>query len=68
MRDMTRAEFKQAIARRGWRQELMWVTGIDKEGRTCGIGLVMSKRGREWKTNYRATLAKAIRELQEVES
>lgn len=64
-RDMTRKEFRQAIARRGWRQELLWVTGTDKEGHICGIGMVMYKNGRGWKVNYRATLAKAIRELRE---
>ena len=45
-RDMTRAEFRAALARRGWRQELMWITGIDKQGHTCGIGMVMLNRGR----------------------
>ena len=64
-RDMTRAEFRAALARRGWRQELMWITGIDKQGHTCGIGMVMLNRGRGYKTNYRASLAKAIHELQE---
>lgn len=64
-RDMTRREFKTALERRGWKQELLWITGTDKEGHTCGIGMVMLNRGRGWKTNRRASLAKAIRELRD---
>jgi hypothetical protein len=67
-RDMTRKEFIKAVARRGWRKELMWITGTDKQGHTCGIGMVMTKRSNGWKTDYRASLAKAIRELVEVRS
>ena len=63
---MTRREFRSAVERRGWRQELMWVTGKDKDGHTCGIGMVLMRHNGRWKTNYRASLAKAIRELQEV--
>lgn len=62
-RDMSRNEFIQAIKRRGWRKELMWITGTDKDGHTCGIGMVLTNKGRGWKTDYRASLAKAIREL-----
>lgn len=64
-RDMSRKEFRQAIARRGWRQELLWITGTDKDGHTCGIGSVMRRSGRGWITDRRAWLAKAIRELRE---
>lgn len=63
-RDMTRKQFLAAIKRRGWRQRLVWISGTDKEGRHCGVGMVMMKGRRGWKTNYRASLAKACRELQ----
>jgi hypothetical protein len=68
-RDMTRKEFRAALTRRGWRQELLWITGTDKAGHTCGIGQVMRRKGsRGWVTDRRAWLAKAIRELKEGET
>lgn len=66
-RDMKKAEFRAALARRGWKQELLWVVGTSKDGHSTGIGMVLSRQRGRWQTNYRATLAKAIRELQEVE-
>lgn len=63
-RDMTRKQFRAAVQRHGWRQQLLWISGTDKQGHTCGIGAVMRRSGRGWKTNYRAWLAKAIRELE----
>jgi hypothetical protein len=58
-RDMTRAEFKAALQRRGWRQVLMWI----EIGPSGSIGMVMTRKGkRGWQVNRRASLAKAIRE------
>jgi ATP:corrinoid adenosyltransferase len=64
MRDMTRKQFHAAIKRHGWRQELLWITGTDKEGRTHGIGLVMRNYGKGFKVSYRASLAEALRTLE----
>lgn len=62
-RDMTRAEFKAALRRRGWRQVLMWV---DIGGGTS-IGMVMLHKGRRgWTVDRRASLAKAIRESEHI--
>jgi len=55
-RDMTRAQFRAALQRRGWRQVLLWV----EIGGGRSIGLVMIGR----KFNYRASLAYAIREAE----
>lgn len=61
-RDMTRQQFRTAIARRGWRHELLWIVGTGKDGRTTGVGVITDMRGRVLR---RATLAKAIRELRD---
>lgn len=60
-RDMTRAQFNAALKRRGWRKVLMW---IDLGAGKPSIGMVMLNRGRGYKINYRASLAKAIREAE----
>jgi len=57
-RDMTRREFKQALARHGFRQVLLWMQ--DDTGKTgVSYGMVMNTKG---KVLRRASLAKAIRE------
>ena len=57
---MTKAQFNAALKRRGWRKVLMW---IDINNGTS-TGMVMINRGRGYKTNYRASLAKAITEAE----
>ncbi len=51
-RDMTRAQFKAALQRRGWRKVLSWIE-IDS---SHSIGMVVVNN----KLHLRASLAKAI--------
>lgn len=55
--EMSRKAFQAALARRGFRQVLLWVQ--DTTGQVPGTswGMVMHMNG---KTAYRATLAKVI--------
>jgi hypothetical protein len=53
-RDMSRREFRAALARRGWRQVLLWIEV--GEGRAVGMVMVGGR------VNRRASLAHAIRE------
>lgn len=53
-RDMTRAQFKAALARRGWRKVLLWI----EVGDGVSIGMTMING----KLNLRASLARAIKE------
>lgn len=57
-KDMTRKQFNEALARRGWRKVLLWID----IGNGRSIGMVMREGARGFKINLRASLASAIRE------
>lgn len=61
VRDMTRREFRAALTRHGFKQELLWIVGDGKDGKRIGVGMVISARTK--KIMRRATLAKALHEL-----
>jgi len=56
--DMSRAQFRAALKARGMRQVLLWIELPDK---SASIGMRLNMNG---KVNYRASLAKAIREAE----
>jgi hypothetical protein len=62
---MSRAQFRAALARRGWRCVLgAWID----LGTGTSVGMILQRKTPRsaWKTNYRASLAKAIREMERV--
>lgn len=58
--DMSRKQFQAALKAGGMRQVLLWVELPDK---SASIGMLLNMNG---KVNYRASLAKAIREFEKV--
>ncbi len=62
--EMSRKQFKDALARNGFKQIILWIT--DTTGVAPGIswGVVMHRDGR---TAYRATLAMVLRERKAIE-
>lgn len=58
--DMSRKQFQAALKARGMRQVVLWVELPDK---SASIGMMLNMNG---KVNYRASLAKAIRESERV--
>lgn len=59
MRDMTRAAFRAALKRNGFRLELVW---IRRPGSNMGVGIVTDMKG---KLLRRETIRKAIRTFAE---
>jgi hypothetical protein len=62
-KEMSRTQFKAALAKYGFRQSLLWVS--DTTGQVPGTswGMILWGSGpRKGKVAYRATLAKVIRE------
>jgi hypothetical protein len=58
--DMSRAQFRAALQRRGWKQVLLWID----VGGGHSIGMVMI----DGKMNRRASLAHAIQSIAKIEA
>lgn len=63
--EMSRAAFKSALARNGFRQTLMWISDTTGIAPNISWGVVIHRNG---KTAYRATLAKVLRERNAIEA